>query len=408
MSMLLIPSFDDDAVRAIAARCGAQVVDDPHGPQTVFSPVTGDAAGAGGAAGPSAAQNDNAPGGVALLTDWGIVSARGADAITFLQGQTTNDVAAQGSDELRLNGYCTPKGRLLAGGPLWRDGDALRLAVSRPLAAPLRKRLAMYVLRAKVTITDDSDTLAIIGLAGDAASQALRDLGIDAPAPMQVARGAPPHGEQTASLALGLPAVAGFGPRWWLVVPIDSLAQTWAQLAARLAPRPSTWWRAGEILSGLPRIVAATSEAFVPQTVNWELIGAVNFRKGCYPGQEVVARLHYRGKPKRRTFIGRLAPTDGSAVPPIAASAGTAWAGTLAALAPGADLLDHEGQPAGIVIASAPAPDGGVLLLHEAQIETATQGGLRVADGRPVVPLPMPYPVPAEPEAPRAQPKEPA
>src|SRR5690606_16152157 len=154
------------------------------------------------------------------------------------------------------------------------DGDTIRLAVSRPLAAPLRKRLAMYVLRAKATITDDSDAFAVLGLAGEAAGSALREFGIEPPAPMKVARA-----EGTAMLALGLPEVAGFGPRWWLIVPVESLAPTWSRLTARLAARPSAWWRAAEILSGLPRIVAGTSETFVPQSVNWELIGAVNFRK---------------------------------------------------------------------------------------------------------------------------------
>lgn len=398
MSTLLIPSFNESAVAEIAALCGARWIDDPHGPQTVFDAATGP-----GHRAAATSVEPAPPDGVALLVDWGIVSASGADAVAFLQGQTTNDVAAQAADELRLNGYCTPKGRLLAGGPQWRDGDTVRLAVSRPLAAPLRKRLAMYVLRAKTTITDDSDAFAVLGLAGETAGSALRELGIEPPAPMKVARA-----EDTVTLALGLPEVAGFGPRWWLIVPVESLAPTWSRLTTRLTARPSAWWRAAEILSGLPRIVAGTSETFVPQSVNWELIGAVNFRKGCYPGQEVVARLHYRGKSKRRTFIGRLDSAGESAMR-IATEPATdsGLEHSAPALAPGADLFDLDGQPAGTVIASAASPEGDMLLLHEAQIETALQGGLRTADGRAIAALPMPYPVPAEPETPRVQAKEP-
>src|SRR5690606_3273858 len=218
----VIPSVKESAVAEIAALCGARWVDAPHGPQTVFDVATGP-----GHRAAATADEPAPPDGVALLVDWGIVSASGADAVAFLQGQTTNDVAAQAADELRLNGYCTPKGRLLAGGPQWRDGDTIRLAVSRPLAAPLRKRLAMYVLRAKATITDDSDAFAVLGLAGEAAGSALREFGIEPPAPMKVARA-----EGTAMLALGLPEVAGFGPRWWLIVPVESLAPTWSRLTA--------------------------------------------------------------------------------------------------------------------------------------------------------------------------------
>src|SRR5690606_4916988 len=147
MNPTLIPSFDEAAARAAAEACGAQLVDDPHGPQARFeSPpaaagpdAAGHAAPGHAAAGHAAAGHPAAAGGaLALLPDWGILSVSGAEAVKFLHGQTTNAIEGQAADEVRLNGYCTPKGRLLAGGPLWRDAGELRLAVSRPLAAPLR------------------------------------------------------------------------------------------------------------------------------------------------------------------------------------------------------------------------------------------------------------------------------
>ena len=368
MTTILLPSYDETAVRDALAQCGAPHVprfaDDPHGPQALFDEPA--------AAGASASVS--APGRLSLLPDWGLLSVSGPDAIAFLQGQTTNDIAGQAADEIRFNGYCTPKGRLLAAGPLWRDGETLRFAVSRPLAEPLRKRLSMFVLRAKAKVEDASNAVAILGLTGEPAADALRDLGIAPPAPMRAARGDDP-----ALLAIGFAPVQAIGPRWWLVMPIQALAATWARLAARLAPASSSWWRAGEILAGEPRIVPATSETFVPQSVNWELVGGVSFKKGCYPGQEIVARLHYRGKPKRRSFVARLAGE------PVSAPA------------PGSDLLaEGTNEPAGVVVASAPAPDGGLAVLHEAVIEVALQGLLRTPDGRPLEPLPLPYAIPLD------------
>lgn len=355
MTSILTPSCNQAAVLDATMRCGAAFADDPHGPQALFD-----------------MPSDAVSGRLALLPDWGVLSVSGADALTFLQGQTTNDILGQAEDEMRFNGYCTPKGRLLATGPLWRENQSLRQAVSRPLARALGKRLSIFVLRAKAGIEDISDTVAILGLTGEPAAGALRELGIEPPGPMRVACGADPT-----MRAIGFVPVSGIGPRWWLTVSIESLADTWARLAARLSPVPSSWWRAGEILAGEPRIVAATSEMFVPQTVNWELVGGVSFRKGCYPGQEVVARLHYRGKPRRRSFIARLSG-DAGPLP-----------------APGSDLLrPGANEPAGTVVASAPAPDGGLVLMHEAPIEVALREGLRTPDGRLLEPLALPYSLP--------------
>ena len=370
MTTILAPSYHEAAVRDAIAQCGARFADDPHGPQALFdapaAPGTGDAPGRA-----EGVSSGIGHGRVSLLPDWGLVSVSGPDALAFLQGQTTNDLAGQAPDEVRFNAYCTPKGRMLVSGPLWRDGEALRFAVSRALAEPLRKRLSMFVLRAKAKVEDASNEVAILGLTGEPAADALRDLGIEAPEPMRAARGSDP-----ALLAIGFAPVAAVGPRWWLVVPVAVLAETWRRLAHRLAPASSSWWRAGEILAGEPRIVPATSEMFVPQTVNWELVGGVSFRKGCYPGQEIVARMHYRGKPKRRGFAARL-PGDPDSAP-----------------TPGTDLLaEGANEPAGTVVGSAPAPGGGLVVLHEAVIDAALKGLLRTPDGRALQALPLPYPL---------------
>ncbi len=379
MSQTLVPHFDDAALQGLIHEgCGARYGDDPHGPQVLFDPPVG------------APADDPADallsGGLMLLADWGIVTIDGPDAAAFLHAQTTNDVEHQAVDEMRWHGYCTPKGRLLAGGPLWRDGTSFRFAVARPLAGPLQQRLSRYVLRAKARLGDDSDKLLVLGLIGRAAPAALRALGIEPPAPLGVAGPEPVEAADSAapltSLAIGMRAAAGIGDRWWLVVPAASLPAVWATLSSLLVPLCSNWWRSGEILAGEPRIVAATSEAYVPQTLNWDLIEGLSFSKGCYPGQEVVARLHYRGKPKRRCFAAWVDDEDSDAA-----------AATPAALAPGAELFD-DGGPVGTVVSSAPAPQGGRLLLYEAPIGVAQRGGLRTADGQALVPRELPYPLP--------------
>jgi tRNA-modifying protein YgfZ len=367
MSNLLSPAWNLAAAEAAAHICGLGLRDDPHGPQAFPAGVFNDEA--------LPVRDDLAQ--LALLPDWGIVSVAGDDAISFLHAQTTNDIEHQGVDEARWNAWCTAKGRILAAGLLWHGARGVCFAVSRPLAAPMRKRLSMFVLRARAVLTDESDAFAILGLAGKAAYEVLRSIGVEAPQPMHTA-----HAQDRANgpLAIGLPEAPGIGPRWWLVLPIADLQAIWDRLSAQAQVRSSDWWRHTDILAGQPQVVAATSELFVPQTLNWEVIGGVSFRKGCYPGQEVVARMHYRGKPKRRCFVGIVDSGSPADTP-----------------APGSDLfVPDSGEPAGVVVCSAPASAGRAVLLYEAPIERVQSGGLRLSDGRSIEPLELPYPLPLE------------
>jgi folate-binding protein YgfZ len=176
---------------------------------------------------------------------------------------------------------------------------------------------------------------------------------------------------------IGLPTVQIDGAetrRWIVVVPAVDLDRIAAGLVAKLAPVGSAQWRWTEVLAGIARIVPATSELFVPQMVNYELVGGVSFTKGCYPGQEVVARSHYLGKLKRRMFLGHVAGE-----PP----------------APASDVADASGsEPCGQVVMAAPAPGGGTDLLFECRTEAAQKGGLQVA-GAPLALASLPYPFPA-------------
>ena len=304
-----------------------------------------------------------APEGVVRLDDWGLIRAQGPDAASFLHGQLTNDIAHLGADEARLAGYCSAKGRLLASFLVWRSADEILLACSADLLAPTLKRLRMFVLRAKCTLSDASAEVSLHGLSGPAAVQWL-----GAAAPAAVWRTSRLDG----ATIVRLPDAAGV-PRFLR--------------AGGVSPPPlpeldAQAWRWLEVLGGVARIEAATTEQFVPQMVNYELIGGVDFQKGCYPGQEIVARSQYRGSVKRRSL---LFETDGAA-------------------RAGAEVYDADdpSQPAGQVVNAAPRPaatgGAGSVALVEVKLAAATAGRLRLGtpDGPALRPLRMPYDVPLE------------
>lgn len=303
---------------------------------------------------------------LAPLTDHGLLRVSGADAAGFLHGQLTNDVANLGDGDANLSGYCTPKGRLIATMLVWRAGDAYWLALGRDLAEPVRKRLSMFVLRAKVRIENASEDWLALGWLGDP-GRALAALG-DAlpPTPGRVVR----VGE---GFAIGLPPAGDQMPRTMFWFPADAGVAPPRALAATLPLAATSRWREAEIRAAIPRVFAGTSERFVPQMINYELVGGVSFKKGCYPGQEVVARSQYLGKLKRRMAIAHAS---------IEA-------------APGTDVFATEpAQPVGTVVMSAPDGEGGFVMLVEApsvEIEAAT---LRVHDQHLHI-EPPPYPMPA-------------
>ena len=342
---------------ALAQTLGLLLDEDAHGLQARCAPA------------PAARISE---GFVAALPDLGLLEVAGADARSFLHGQLTNDVAGLPPGQARWFGYCTAKGRLLSVFLGWREDEAMLLTTARPMAPALARRLGMYVLRAKAKVSDRSEERLLLGVGGRAAPAALRALGLEPPAPMAVSHAA-------AATLVGLPPVRISGrecPRWLLALPAGELAQAWGRLAsaqAGLVPVSSEAWRWTEVLAGVPRIVSATAEHFVPQMINLDLSGGVSFDKGCYPGQEVVARTHYLGKQRRRMHLGR---TPGP-VP-----------------APGSDVLDAAGQPAGRVVLAAAAPEGGVDLLYEAQLAAVAEGRLSVS-GAPIERAELPYPLPA-------------
>lgn len=301
--------------------------------------------------------------GIAPLTHLGVIRAQGDEAAAFLQGQLTSDVAGLDFDEARPAGYCSAKGRLLASFVVWRAApDELLLACSADLLAATLKRLSMFVLRARCRLGDASAELQLHGLAGERTHAAL---GGDALlAPWRAALR--PDGARV----LRLPDAAGTPRSLWVGRTAPALPDAPAL--------PLAHWRWLEVHSGVPLIEAVNVEQFVPQMVNLELVGGVNFQKGCYPGQEVVARSQYRGTLKRRMALFEAA----------------------AEVRAGDEVFhsDDPSQPAGRVVNAAARPQGGgSSALVEVKLAALEQGTLhlRTADGPALARRPLPYALPA-------------
>lgn len=241
---------------------------------------------------------------LAPLSHLAMLEASGDDAASFLHNQITNDVEGLGASEARLAAYCSAKGRMLASLLIWRTPEAVMLQLPSEILPPIRKRLQMYVLRSKVKL--EPSALVALGCGGEkACASLLAHLGASLPA-TPFARATVGESTLIESTLIRFPDAQG-QPRLQWVGPADAALEIIAALRPSLPLAHAARWRLSEIHAGLPSIVAATQEAFVPQMINFELIGGVNFRKGCYPGQEIVARSQYLGKLKRRTFIASVA-----------------------------------------------------------------------------------------------------
>lgn len=268
-------------------------------------------------------------GGALLVSDLGVIAAEGPEAATFLHGQLSQDVKSQPGNEARLAAYCSAKGRMLASLLNLRPQDEqFWLLTDLQVLPGLLKRLSMFVMRSKVKLSDASEAIAVVGLLGaDAAAK----LGAAATGQAWQAQA---HGD---GLLVRLPDVQGTS-RWYWVGP-HAGAQAWLGGLPALAPAQWQWL---DVMSGVPRIEVATVDQFVPQMVNFEVIGGINFKKGCYPGQEVVARSQYRGTTKRRAFVLHAGEP----------------------LSPGQEVFSaaDPGQPAGLIINVAAMPgDTGTL-----------------------------------------------
>jgi folate-binding protein YgfZ len=272
--------------------------------------------------------------GLTPLPQWGLILVQGADAKSFLQNQLTNSVLgmepttppsiAQTAESVRLAGYCNAKGRLMASA--WiasyqsthSEHLIFALFLSKDIAAGFAKRLSMFILRSKVSIQDVSDQWIISGCYANTHQT-------------------PEFNNTEEDFGLRLPDVFLNGQAYSRIL----LAHKSSNANLNASTNTLMQWNSLEVLSAIPRIVLATQEQFVPQMINFESVAGVDFKKGCYPGQEIVARSQYRGVIKRRLQLAHLEGVNDASLYP-----------------PGVELFykDDPTQPAGMVVLSAPNP----------------------------------------------------
>ena len=299
-----------------------------------------------------------------LSTQMGLIRVSGADARTFLHAQLTQDVLNLAVNETKLAGYCSAKGRLFAVFQMYVVGEEVFLVTRRELIELLVKRLKMFVLRAKVVIEDASDAHRIVGVVGDACL---------AQGVAEVENGVQRLGVLSALVAgETLARMLKISP-----VGIDTAVQTTSDMGVN-------GWQDLAIAAGEGHVEVATVEAFVPQMINLDRIGGVNFKKGCYPGQEVVARSHYLGKLKRRMQSVQLRFGD-------AAQAHAAVSNMPAKT----DVYSSSdaSQPAGIVVAAVQnvLDQRWVDALVEVSLPMLEDGAVLSINGHEAVAQPLPY-----------------
>ncbi len=314
---------------------------------------------------------------VCAHTASGLLEVTGDDAVAFLHGQLSSDVQALAPGHAQYWSYNSPKGRMLANGVLWRPaGDPVRVVMllSSDLAEPIRRRLSMFVLRAKVVISDGKDRYATMGVAGtEGAASAREALGVTVAPLAPIAFGGD-------AKALALP-----DGRILIVCAASNAPLIHAALARHAAIADAETWRWFGIAAGVPTITAPTSDLFVPQAVNWDVLDGISFRKGCYPGQEIVARMQYLGRLKERLHAFR---TDAEDI-----AAGT----RLFSATFGGD------QSCGTVVNAARDTASGSVLLAGGLAPSAAADDVRLGapDGPALRALALPYPIPEAAAAPR-------
>ena len=230
---------------------------------------------------------------LADLSDRGLLKVSGEDAETFLQNQLTNDIRNVKETSHQESAWCSPKGRIIANFRIFKRGDSFLLDLSADLVEHVTKKLRMYVMMSKVTIEDVSDHMVHFSYSGHGAASELKEVLGSVPAESK---------ETIQSDSLSVLAMAGANPRFDIFGEVDDCKKLWQKLSSNAAIGNSSHWDYLNIQAGIPMISAESTEAWIPQMVNYIQIGGVDFQKGCYPGQEVVARLNYLGKTKRRMY----------------------------------------------------------------------------------------------------------
>lgn len=303
------------------------------------------------------------------LSHYGLIRAVGEEAESFLQNQFCNDVRNVSETQGQLNAYCSPKGRVLAFFRLFKVDDQYFLRMPKSMLTDTINRLRMFILMSKVTLEDTSDDLVIIGYSGPEAVQRLK--AITGEIPMETDAVIHQNG-------LTIIRISDTPSRFEIYGNCDDVMALWEKLATDAVPVGSGSWELLDIRDAIPEVIQNTKEAFVPQMINLQGINALSFKKGCYPGQEIVARMHYLGKLKRRMYLAHI---DADTIP---AAGDSLYAAN-----------SESGQGAGKIVRAQTSPTGGTDLLAVIEIASAENDSLHVGntDG-PVLALEeLPYAV---------------
>jgi hypothetical protein len=294
------------------------------------------------------------------LSHIGLISASGHDAEAFLQGQLSNDLQRVSDTQAQRSSYSSPKGRAIATFQLALRQGTYYLSLPADILEPVLKRLRMFVMRSQVALEDATDSLVHFGYSDPQGEARLSD--IIGTIPMQ-----PLDVVQSGNLTIiRHPAPV---PRFEVLGELDDACELWSRLGVNAAGVGRNAWDYYDVEAGIPHVTAASTEAWVPQMMNLHLIDAISFNKGCFPGQEVVARLKYLGKSKRQTY--RLG-IDSVALPAI-----------------GTVVKNTGDAEAGKVLNAALNPDGKAEVL--AVMKTAEAGNELSLDGHAVTVLDLPY-----------------
>ena len=314
---------------------------------------------------------------VVLLKQTGLLAIEGEDAVQFIHGQLSNDIEHLGSNQARLAAYCNPQGRMLALFHAWKSSGKVWLTVPLDILPALQKRLQMYVLRAKVTLSDESGNMAILGIGGEKGGEALSKWFETLPSE--------PFGKTENEFGVLVRVADAFGfPRYLLTIAEARLQAVESELSSTLSVCDESGWTMGDIKAGVPQITLPVQDKFIPQMVNLEQAGGLSFKKGCYPGQEVIARSQYKGTVKRRMFHG-MAELPFEDNPPIDVN-----------MTAGADIVDSTGQACGTIVSSARRDNNRVDFLAVVQTEAIGSQALHAekADGPLITWIPLPYSLP--------------
>ncbi|MCO6427107.1 folate-binding protein YgfZ [Nitrosomonas communis] len=305
------------------------------------------------------------------LSNFGLIHFSGNEASTFLQGQLSCDLRKINQQTAQHGSYCTPKGRMLASFLIWSGmaaNNEYYMQLPATLLESISRRLSMYVLRAKVQLNNRSDTLIRLGIAGNKAKLLAEEILQQAPpiSPLGIM-----HTEKVSVLCRDV-------NRYEIISTLDQAVIIWPHLASQATPVGTACWDWLEIRAGIPVILPMTQEQFIPQMVNLDIIGGVSFQKGCYPGQEIVARTQYLGKLKRRMYLANIASSQ-----PVMA---------------GDHLFSTElsEQACGMIVNAAPSPEGGFDALAVIQTDSVEAGKVfwKNLNGPALRMLPLPYPLP--------------